>query len=52
MPAVKGNTAQGASKEVKLETGITIMAPMFINEGDIIRINTEDGQYTERVEKA
>lgn len=52
MPAVKGNTSSGAQKEVKLETGITIMAPMFINEGDIIRVNTEDGNYTERVEKA
>ncbi len=52
MPAVKGNTAQGASKEVKLETGATIFAPMFINEGDIISVNTETGDYAERVEKA
>ena len=52
MPAVKGNTAQGAQKEVKLETGATIMAPMFINEGDIIAINTETASYSERMEKA
>lgn len=51
-PAVKGNTSSGATKEVKLETGVTIMAPMFINEGDIISINTESGQYSERIEKA
>lgn len=52
MPAVKGNTAQGALKEVTLETGATIMAPMFINEGDIVSINTETGTYSERIEKA
>lgn len=52
MEAVKGNTSSGAQKEVVVETGATVMAPMFINEGDIIAINTEDGQYSERVEKA
>jgi len=52
MEAVKGNTSSGALKEVTLETGATIMAPMFINEGDIVAVNTEDGQYSERVEKA
>lgn len=52
MEAVKGNTSTGAQKEVTLETGATIMAPMFINQGDIIAINTESGQYSERVEKA
>lgn len=48
-PAVKGNTVQGGSKQVKLETGLTIDGPMFINEGDTIRINTETGEYVERV---
>ena len=48
-PAVKGNTAQGASKMVKLETGAEIQVPMFINEGDIVRVNTETGDYTDRV---
>lgn len=52
MPAVKGNTAQGAQKEVTLETGAVVMVPMFINEGDTLRINTETGTYSERAEKA
>ncbi|HEY4528396.1 MAG TPA: elongation factor P [Candidatus Paceibacterota bacterium] len=45
----KGNTAQGATKSVVLETGAEIQVPMFIKEGDIVRINTETGQYTDRV---
>ncbi len=52
MDAVKGNTSSGAQKEVTLETGATIMVPMFINEGDIVAINTETDTYSERVEKA
>lgn len=52
MPAVKGNTSSGAQKEVTLETGAKIMVPMFINEGDLVSINTETGQYSERIEKA
>ena len=52
MEAVKGNTAQGAQKEVTLETGAKLMVPMFINAGDIISINTESGEYSERIEKA
>lgn len=52
MDAVKGNTSSSALKEVTLETGATIMAPMFINNGDVISINTETGDYSERVEKA
>ena len=51
-PAVKGNTSSGATKEVILETGAKIQVPMFINEGDVIRVNTESGEYAERVEKA
>lgn len=50
-PAVKGNTVQGGNKLVTLETGATANVPMFINEGDVIRINTENGEYTERVSK-
>ena len=50
-PAVKGNTAQGGVKQVKIETGAIVNAPLFINEGDIIRINTETGDYVERVDK-
>lgn len=52
MEAVKGNTSSGALKEVTVETGATLMVPMFINAGDIISINTETGDYSERVEKA
>ncbi len=51
-PALRGDTAQGGSKQVKLETGATITVPLFINEGDIIRINTETKEYAERAEKA
>lgn len=50
-PAVKGNTAQGALKNVVLENGTTINVPLFINEGDVIRVNTDTGEYVERVEK-
>lgn len=48
-PAIKGNTAQGGNKVVKVETGASVNAPLFINEGDIIRVNTQDGSYVERV---
>ncbi|MEY3784082.1 MAG: hypothetical protein RLZZ230_404 [Candidatus Parcubacteria bacterium] len=51
MEAVKGNTSSGALKEVTLETGAKVMVPMFINEGDIVSINTETGEYSSRVEK-
>ena len=50
-PSIKGNTAQGGAKAVKIETGALINAPLFVEEGDIIRINTETGEYTERVNK-
>jgi elongation factor P len=50
-PAVRGNTSQGGSKQITLETGATVFAPLFINEGDIVRINTEIGEYVERVDK-
>jgi len=48
-PAVKGDTAKGGTKQAKLETGATINVPLFINEGEIIRINTETGEYVERI---
>ena len=50
-PSYKGNTATGGSKTVKLENGLQIQVPMFINEGDIVRLNTETGEYVERAEK-
>ena len=48
-PAVKGDTSKGASKQITLETGATLSAPIFVNEGDVIRVNTETGEYVERV---
>lgn len=48
-PDVRGNTAQGGNKVVELETGATITVPMFVKTGDVIRINTESGEYVERV---
>lgn len=50
-PAVRGNTAQGGQKQITLETGAIVNAPLFINEGDLVRINTELGTYVERVDK-
>lgn len=50
-PNVKGDTATGGNKIVTLETGTTINVPLFVNEGDVIRINTETGEYRERVNK-
>ncbi|MBL1434078.1 hypothetical protein COB87_000680 [Candidatus Wolfebacteria bacterium] len=51
-PAVRGNTAQGGSKQVTLKGGAIVSTPLFINTGDILRINTESGEYVERVDKA
>ena len=50
--AVKGNTVSGGTKLVELVTGAKVDVPLFINTGDIIRINTDSGLYTERAEKA
>ena len=50
-PAVKGNTVSGGSKLVELSTGAKTTVPLFINAGDIVRINTDTGTYSERVEK-
>ena len=50
-PSVAGNTATNATKTVKLETGINMQVPMFVNEGDVIRIDTRTGEYMERVKK-
>jgi len=47
-PGVKGNSAGNVNKQVELETGAKINVPMFINEGDVIRINTDTGEYVER----
>ncbi|HNX28293.1 MAG TPA: elongation factor P [Syntrophomonadaceae bacterium] len=47
-PGVKGDTATGATKLAKLETGAAVQVPLFINEGDRLRIDTRTGQYMER----
>ena len=51
-PAVRGDTAQGGTKQVTLETGYKVSTPLFIETGDVIRVNTETGEYAERVSKA
>lgn len=51
-PAVKGNTVSGGNKIATLSTGAKVNVPLFINTGDVIRINTDTGTYTERVEKS
>ncbi len=48
-PGVKGDTASGGSKPAKLETGLVVQVPFFINEGDKLRIDTRSGSYLERV---
>ncbi len=50
-PAIRGNTAQGGVKQVKIETGAQVSAPLFVEEGDYIVINTKTGEYTERRQK-
>lgn len=48
-PGIKGDTATNATKPATTETGAEIRVPLFINEGDKVKINTEDGSYMERV---
>ncbi len=47
-PGYKGDTAAGGSKPAKLETGLVVQVPFFINEGDVLRIDTRSGSYLER----
>ena len=51
-PTIKGNTSSGGNKKVVIETGTEVDTPLFIEAGDIIRVNTDTGNYSERVEKA
>jgi len=51
-PNIKGDSATGGNKPVKVATGAMVNVPLFINAGDIIRINTDTGVYAERIEKA
>jgi len=48
-PGVRGDTATGGTKAATLETGATVQVPLFVKEGDTVRINTERGEYVERV---
>jgi elongation factor P len=48
-PGFKGDTATAGNKPARLETGITIQVPLFVNKGDIIKVDTRDGSYLERV---
>lgn len=47
-PGVRGNTVSGGSKPAILETGAVIQAPLFINDGDLVRVDTRTGKYVER----
>jgi len=51
-PGVRGDTAQGgATKPATLETGLVVQVPLFVEEGDLVRVDTRTGQYMERVKK-
>ena len=51
-PSIKGDTAQGGTKTVVLESGAKVQTPLFVGVGDTIRVNTQTGEYAERMEKA
>jgi elongation factor P len=51
-PGVKGNTAQGGSKPATLETGATITVPLYLEQGELVRVDTRTNEYVERVNKA
>jgi elongation factor P len=51
-PNIKGDTAQGGNKNVTVETGAVVSTPLFIETGDVIKVNTTNGEYVERVSKA
>ncbi|CAA9584113.1 MAG: Translation elongation factor P [uncultured Thermomicrobiales bacterium] len=48
-PGLRGDTASGGTKPATLETGLVVNVPLFLNEGDLIRVDTRTGQYLERV---
>lgn len=50
-PGVKGNTAQGGTKPATLETGATILVPLYLNQDELVRIDTRTGEFVERVNK-
>lgn len=48
-PGIRGDTAQGVSKPATLESGLVVQVPLFVNEGDMIRVDTRTGKYVTRV---
>ena len=48
-PGFKGDTATGGNKSATLETGVTIQVPLFVNKGDVLKVDTRNGSYLERV---
>ena len=51
-PGVRGDTATGGQKPAKLETGAVVRVPLFINEGEVIRVDTRTGAYVSRVKQS
>ena len=51
IPGVRGDTATGGQKPAKLETGATVRVPLFINEGEVIKVDTRTGTYISRVKQ-
>jgi elongation factor P len=50
-PAIKGATASSVSKPATMETGLIVQVPPFINQGDVVKVDTSSGAYVERVSK-
>ena len=50
-PGIKGDTATNATKPATLETGVEVRVPLFVNEGDLIQVDTRDGSYLQRVKE-
>jgi elongation factor P len=48
-PGLRGDTASGGSKPATLETGAVLQVPLFLNEGDVVKVDTRSGEYLERV---
>jgi elongation factor P len=48
-PGLQGDRSTGGTKPAKLETGVTVQVPLFINEGEVIKVDTRTGEYIERV---
>ena len=48
-PGIKGNTATNATKPATLETGVEVRVPLFVNEGELIQVDTRDGSYLSRI---